>query len=92
MSQDVCEVQAGALAACSLSLVSRCAEPDAHTRSNVQRNMLAVLMWLMPQLSPQQRTPDGQVAPDTPRKPRVLSNPSSPHSPKSAGSSQVSRA
>ncbi|CAL8467045.1 g6581 [Coccomyxa elongata] len=51
--------------------------------------MLAVLMWLMPQLSPQLRTPDGQVAASTPRKPRVLSSPSSPHSPNAAGPSQA---
>ncbi len=74
------------------SLVSLCAEPDAHNRSRAQQRLLAVLMWLMPQLSPQLRTPDGQVAASTPRKPRVLSSPSSPHSPNAPGPSQVSRA
>jgi hypothetical protein len=65
------------------------ADPEAHSRSVQASNIREVLLWLEPQLSPQARTPDNQMAPSTPRKPRLLSSPGSPHSPNGPGSNQV---
>ncbi|EIE26712.1 hypothetical protein COCSUDRAFT_59229 [Coccomyxa subellipsoidea C-169] len=64
-------------------------EPEARTRSQQVHNIRDVLLWLLPQISPQARTSDNQAGPSTPRKPRILSSPGSPHSPKGGGSNQA---